>query len=148
MCCTQYLHCSVTSTVTINVSNINTTPCMRENDCELWNNIHNLINHNNPSFNPMYYYCNTYSRCYAMTMRWADIPGPFLSNGSVNMFPFLGSRSLIMKQLDYSNRRAVFPMWSMPRCYWYKQGTISVDSWSWVLCRSLWREDLSPGAEE
>jgi hypothetical protein len=26
------------------------------------------------------------SRCYAATVRWADIPAPFLGNGSVNTF--------------------------------------------------------------
>jgi hypothetical protein len=49
-----------------------------------------------------------YSRCYATTTRWADIPGPFLGSGSVNTFSLLGSRSSIMQQLDYNNGRAVF----------------------------------------
>jgi hypothetical protein len=49
-----------------------------------------------------------YSRFYATTPRWADIPGLFLGNGSVNTFPLLGSRFLITQQLDYNNRRAVF----------------------------------------
>jgi hypothetical protein len=31
----------------------------------------------------------------------------FLGNGSVNTFPLLGSRFLIMQQLDYNNRRDV-----------------------------------------
>jgi hypothetical protein len=38
----------------------------------------------------------------------ADILGLFLGNTLVNMFPFLGSRFLIMQQLDYNNERAVF----------------------------------------
>jgi hypothetical protein len=47
-------------------------------------------------------------RCYAMTARWADIPWSFLGNSSVNTFPLLGSRLLIMQHLDYNNGRAVF----------------------------------------
>jgi hypothetical protein len=31
------------------------------------------------------------------TARWADIPGPFLGNGSLNTFPLLGSRFFIME---------------------------------------------------
>jgi hypothetical protein len=45
-------------------------------------------------------YCRVYSRCYGTTERWADIPGSFLDNGSVNTLPLLGSRFLIMQQLD------------------------------------------------
>jgi hypothetical protein len=33
------------------------------------------------------------------------------------MFPLLGSRFLIMQQLDYSDGGAVFYVWSLPRCY-------------------------------
>jgi hypothetical protein len=40
--------------------------------------------------------------------------------------PLLGSRFLILQQLDYTNGRTVFSMWSMSRCY--KQGTKLVDS--------------------
>jgi hypothetical protein len=43
-----------------------------------------------------------------MTPKWADIPEPFLGNGLVNTFPLLGSRFLIMQQLDYNNGRVVF----------------------------------------
>jgi hypothetical protein len=43
-----------------------------------------------------------------MTTRGADIPGWFLGNGLVNTFLFLGSRFLIMQQLDYNNERAMF----------------------------------------
>jgi hypothetical protein len=50
-----------------------------------------------------------------MTARWADLPGPFLGNGLVNTFPLLASRSLIIKQLDYNNGRAVFSTWYVPR---------------------------------
>jgi hypothetical protein len=49
-----------------------------------------------------------YSRCYATTARWADIPGPFLGNSSVNTFPLLDSRFLIMQQLYYNSGRDVF----------------------------------------
>jgi hypothetical protein len=35
-------------------------------------------------------------------------PDPFLGNGSVNTFLLLGSRFLIMQQLHYNNRGAVF----------------------------------------
>jgi hypothetical protein len=66
-------------------------------------------------------YCSMYIRCCATTARWADIPGPFSGNGSVNTFPLLGSRLLIMQQLDYNNGRAVFSTLSVPRCY--NQGT-------------------------
>jgi hypothetical protein len=50
-------------------------------------------------------------------MRWADIPGPFLGNGSVNTFPLLVSRYLIMQQLDYNTGRTVFSTWSVPGDY-------------------------------
>jgi hypothetical protein len=66
-------------------------------------------------------YCSVYSRCYVTTARWADIPGLFLGNGSVNTFPLLGSSFLIMQPLDYNNRTDVFSIWSVPKCY--KQGT-------------------------
>jgi hypothetical protein len=69
-------------------------------------------------------------KSYAMTVRWADIPGPFPGNGSVNTFPLLDSRFLIMQQLDYSTGRAVFTIWSVPRCY--KQETRSVESQSYT----------------
>jgi hypothetical protein len=49
------------------------------------------------------------------------MPGPFLGNGSVNTFPMLDIRFLIMQKLGYKNGRAVFSTWSVPRCY--KQGT-------------------------
>jgi hypothetical protein len=45
---------------------------------------------------------------YCRVARLTEIPGPFLGNGSVNMFLLLGSRFLIMQQLDYNKRRAVF----------------------------------------
>jgi hypothetical protein len=60
---------------------------------------------------------NTTLCCYATTARWADIPGPFLGNGSVNIFPLLGGRFLMMQLLDYNNGRAVFSTWSVPRGY-------------------------------
>jgi ribose 1,5-bisphosphokinase PhnN len=41
----------------------------------------------------------------------------FLGNGSVNTFPLLGRRFLIMQQLDYNNGRAVLSTWSVPRGY-------------------------------
>jgi hypothetical protein len=44
-------------------------------------------------------------------MRWADIPGPFPGTGSVSTFLLLGSRLLIMRQLDYNSERAVFSVW-------------------------------------
>jgi hypothetical protein len=48
------------------------------------------------------------SRCCATTARWADIPGKFLGNGSVNTFPLLGSRFLIIQHLDYNNGEMCF----------------------------------------
>jgi hypothetical protein len=48
------------------------------------------------------------SRCYATTARWADIPGLFLGNGSVNTFPLLGSRFLIIQQFDYNSGELCF----------------------------------------
>jgi hypothetical protein len=45
-------------------------------------------------------YCSVLSRCYATTSRWADIPGHFLGNGSVNTFPLLGISFLIMQKFD------------------------------------------------
>jgi hypothetical protein len=50
-------------------------------------------------------------------MRWLCKQRPFLGNGWVNIFPLLGSRFLIMQQLDYNSGRAVYSMWSVPRCY-------------------------------
>jgi hypothetical protein len=43
-------------------------------------------------------------------VRWAEIPRPFLGNGSLNTCPLLGSRFLIMQQLDYNSERAIFSM--------------------------------------
>jgi hypothetical protein len=64
---------------------------------------------------PIISVCTTYfnivefrSRCYATTASWADILGPYLGNGSVNTFPMLGRRFLIMQTLYYNSRRAVF----------------------------------------
>jgi hypothetical protein len=56
--------------------------------------------------------------------QWLYEQRPFLGNGSVNTFPLLNSRSLIMQQLDYNNSRTVFSMWSVSRCY--RQGARSV----------------------
>jgi hypothetical protein len=60
-----------------------------------------------------------------MKARWVDIAGSSLGNGSVNTLPLLGNRFLTILQFDFSNGRAVFSMWSVPRCY--KQGTKSTD---------------------
>jgi hypothetical protein len=49
---------------------------------------------------------------------------PFLGNGSVNSFPLLGSRFLIMQQLDYNNGNGVFLR--VPLRDVYKQGTKSI----------------------
>jgi hypothetical protein len=43
-----------------------------------------------------------------MSAGWANIPGPFLGSSSVNMFPLLGSRFLIVQQLGYNNGNGVF----------------------------------------
>jgi hypothetical protein len=40
-----------------------------------------------------------------------------MGNGSVNMFPLLGSRFLIMQHLENNNRKAVFSTWPMPGSY-------------------------------
>jgi hypothetical protein len=42
------------------------------------------------------------------------------SSGSVNTFPLLGSRFLIMQQLYYNSGSGV-SVWYVPKCY--KQGT-------------------------
>jgi hypothetical protein len=56
--------------------------------------------------------------CRAVAMQWSwdgsDIPGPFVGIGSVNMFPLLSSRFLIMQQLDYKSGNGVF----LPDLYW------------------------------
>jgi hypothetical protein len=63
---------------------------------------------------------------------------PVLVNGSVNTFPLLGSRFVIMQQLDYNNGDGCFYL-ALPRCY--KQGSsVILES---VLHGRLWREDLS-----
>jgi hypothetical protein len=82
--------------------------------------------------------------------RWLCKRRPFLGNISVNTFPLLGSRFLIMQQLNATNSRTVFSMWSMPRCY--KQGTKLVDRSVWEAVKKilqeliasvrLWREDF------
>jgi hypothetical protein len=79
----------------------------------------------------------------------ADIPGPFLGNSSVKMLPLLGSRFLIMQQLDYNNRRSVFFMWSVVR------GCKQDEVWSLVTCQlivsSVWesmKRELELEAEE
>jgi hypothetical protein len=36
---------------------------------------------------------------YVTTARWTDISDPFLDNGSVNTFPLLGSRFLIIQTI-------------------------------------------------
>jgi hypothetical protein len=68
--------------------------------------------------------------------------GLFLGNGSVNTYPLLGSRFLIMQQLDYNNGKSVFSMWSVPRCY--KRGTRSVVS----SVQESVKRGLEPEAEE
>jgi hypothetical protein len=57
--------------------------------------------------------------------RRRDIPGPFLGKGSIDAFPLIGSRSLIIQQLDH-NGGTVFSAWSV--LGYYKQGTNSLDS--------------------
>jgi hypothetical protein len=71
-------------------------------------------------------YCSVLNRCYAMTASWADVPGTFLDNGLVHTSPLLGSRFLIIQQLDYNSGRPVSSTWYVPICY--KQGTRSFDS--------------------
>jgi hypothetical protein len=60
--------------------------------------------------------------------QWLCKQRPFLGNGSVNTFPLLGSRFLIMQQLDYNNGNGVFSMWIVPKCY--KQWTSLVEFWN------------------
>jgi hypothetical protein len=52
-----------------------------------------------------------------MTARRAYIPEPFLSNGSVNTFPYIVRRFLIMQQFDYNNGRVVVFYVGVPRGY-------------------------------
>jgi hypothetical protein len=79
---------------------------------------------------------------YATTARWTLIQGLFLANGSLNTFPLLGSRFLIMQQLDHNSGRAVFPTWSVPRGY--KRDEV----WSLVHLRvSSVRESVKRGLE-
>jgi hypothetical protein len=47
---------------------------------ELFGSLHSV------SYVPEEYF-SVYNRCYITTARRADIPGPFLGNGWVNMFP-------------------------------------------------------------
>jgi hypothetical protein len=53
---------------------------------------------------PLWNYFSVKSRCFATTVRWADIPGPFVGNGSVSTFP----QQQAQKQQRYSNRGTVF----------------------------------------
>jgi hypothetical protein len=59
-----------------------------------------------------------------VTSIWADTRDPFLGNDSVNTFPLLGSRFIIIQKLDYNKGTTVSSTWSVPKCY--KQGTKSV----------------------
>jgi hypothetical protein len=71
---------------------------------------------------------------------WLCKQSPFLGNGSVNTFPLLGSRLLIMQQLDYNNGNLVFLCglcWSVTS---KGQSQLRVQA---VLQGNLWREDLS-----
>jgi hypothetical protein len=43
-----------------------------------------------------------------MTARQADITDPFLGNGSVNTFPLLGRRFLLMQQFGCNNENVIF----------------------------------------
>jgi hypothetical protein len=52
----------------------------------------------------------------SVAKQWLCKQRPFLGNGSVNTFRLLGSRFLIMQQLDYNNGTGMFSMWSVPRC--------------------------------
>jgi hypothetical protein len=73
------------------------------------------------SFQP---YCNCFINIVAyrsIAKQWLCKQWPFLGNSWVNTFPLLGSRFLIMQQLDYNNGNEVFSMWSVLRCY--KHGT-------------------------
>jgi hypothetical protein len=45
------------------------------------------------------------------------MPEPLLGNGSINAFPLLGNRSLIMQQWDFNNEITMFSMWPVPRGY-------------------------------
>jgi hypothetical protein len=70
-------------------SNIKTT--------DTWNRLNNFITfwkRNSFSYIDSLKYYSVYSYCYVTATRWADIPRPFLGSGSVNTFPFLGSRFL------------------------------------------------------
>jgi hypothetical protein len=60
-----------------------------------------------------------------------------LINGSVNTFPLLGSRFLIMQQLYYNNGRAVFSTWSVSRCYKLDEVWSLVES---EFCVGVWEE--------
>jgi hypothetical protein len=51
-------------------------------------------------------YCSVKIRCYGTTARLADIPWPFVGNGSVNTFPQQQTRTHV-----------VFSVWSVQWCY-------------------------------
>jgi hypothetical protein len=59
------------------------------------------------------------------------------------MFPMLGSRFLIMQQLDYNNGRSMFSKWSLPRCY--KQG---ISQFIVSSVRESVKRGLKPEADE
>jgi hypothetical protein len=58
------------------------------------------------------------------------------------MFPLLGSKALIMQQMDYNNGRVVFSMRSVPRCY-KGQSQLRVSS-----VRESVKRGLEPEGEE
>jgi hypothetical protein len=47
-----------------------------------------------------------------VAQQWVCKQWPLLLNGSINTFPLLGSRFLIMQHMDHNNRRSAFSMWS------------------------------------
>jgi hypothetical protein len=76
-----------------------------------------------------------------------DISEPLLSNGAVNTLPLLGSRVLIMQQLDFNNVRDVFSTWSMARGY--KRDEVKepvqkpIFSSEWMLHKDYCRKSLA-----
>jgi hypothetical protein len=84
--------------------------------------------------------CNTVV-CTAIAKEWLCKQRLFLGSGLINTFLLLGSRFLIMQQLDYNNGNGMFSVWSMLK--YYTQG--AKDSWELSSVQETVKRGLAGG---